>query len=256
MIEHIQANTYHTRHGSLNNAFHYGVDFVLSDLQQDGPKLLSYNRFNLWSLRDKNHGGLPKEGQGLAWFKQVLLERDFDLTNAKLYLLTQPGFLWFQFNPVSFWIAMRDDKSVVIVAEVSNTFGHRHCYFCAHPDFKPLVKADTIIAEKIMHVSPFQTVTGNYFFNFDITPKYISIRINYKSGEEGVLATLTGKRRKATNTSLLFAALRRPMGALRVVALIHWQAVILYFKRAPFLKKPPPPNSIITDSKTYKGTSI
>lgn len=254
MVEHIQGKTCHVRRGALQNAFTYGVDYLLCDLETaEFPWLLSRNRFNLWSLCDRKHGGPRENGKGAKWFREVLAARGFPLENAELLLLAQPGFLWFHFNPVSFWIALREDKPCAFVAEVNNTFGHRHCYFCAHEDFRPIDKADTISAEKLMHVSPFQKVAGRYLFNFDVTDEAISIRIAFENGEEGVLATLTGKRRPATSASLLWAALRRPLGALRVLTLIHWQAIILYFKRAPFLKKQPRPASLISDSQTFRG---
>jgi DUF1365 family protein len=217
---------------------------------------MSRNRFNLWSLWDHKHGGPRGQGSGLSWFQAVLSERGFALEGAQLLLLTQPSFLWFHFNPVSFWIAMRDGAPCAIVAEVNNTFGHRHCYFCAHDDFSPIRRVDTITAEKLMHVSPFQKVAGQYRFNFDITDAVVDIRISFEHGDEGVLATLSGDRQAASNSSLLWAAVRRPFGAARVVALIYWQALILWFKRAPFLRKPPPPDPLISDSQTFKDKRV
>ena len=247
MTEHIQARTTHARRGSLRNAFTYGVDYVLTDLLDDGPALLSRNRFNLWSLHDKNHGGLRDNGQGVSWFRSELEARGFPVQSARLVLLTQPSFLWFHFNPVSFWIALIDDRPCAFIAEVNSTFGQRHCYFCAHPDFRPIEKGDVLKADKQMHVSPFQVIDGQYSFNFHMSADRIIIRINYENGKEGVLATLNGDRRPATNRSLLWAAVRRPTGALRVLALIHWQAIILWWKRAPFTPRQAEPGQSITD---------
>ncbi len=249
MLQHIQAHTYHARRGSLKNAFSYGVDYVLSDLGTDQPRLFSRNRFNLWSLLDRHHGGARNEGRGVAWFRDILSERGFPLQGAQLLLLAQPRFLWFQFNPVSFWIALIDGKPCAFVAEVNSTFGQRHCYFCAHKDFRPIQKTDRLTAAKLMHVSPFQKVEGLYHFNFDLSETAINIRINYERGDQGVLATLVGKRAVATNRSLLWAALRRPFGALRVLALIHWQAAVLYLKRAPFLKKQSAPQLLLSETQ-------
>lgn len=248
MMQHIQAQTYHARRGRLKNAFRYGVDFVLTDFQEEGPRVISFDRFNLWSLNSERHGGTRNAGQGVWWFRDVLLERGFPLDGAELLLLTQPSYLGLHFNPVSFWIAMRDGRPCAFVAEVNNTFGHRHCYFCAHDDFRPITRDDRITADKLMHVSPFQKVEGQYRFVFDMTDDAFNIRITYENGDQGVLATLTGLRQTATNASLIRAAIRRPFGAGRVVALIYWQALILYIKRAPFLKKPPPPEALVSDS--------
>ena len=255
-MEHIQARTHHARRGALKNAFSYGVDYVLCD--PDGlqaPFVMSRNRFNLWSVWDRSHGGRRGEGRGLGWFRDMLAARGFDPAGAKLLLLTQPNFLWFNFNPVSFWIALSDGRPCAFVAEVNNTFGGRHCYFCAHPDFRPIAGSDTLMAEKLLHVSPFQKVAGQYTFNMDVTERAISIRILYENGDQGVLATLAGRRRPATSRSLLWAAFRRPFGAARVVALIHWQALVLYFKRAPFMRNPAPPARLVSDSVSTRRKS-
>ncbi|MDU8927016.1 DUF1365 domain-containing protein [Alisedimentitalea sp. MJ-SS2] len=253
MLEHIQAQTLHARRGTLKNTFSYGVDFVLTDLGTKTPALMSRNRFNLWSLWDRHHGGARGDGRGLAWFKQVLHKRGFQTKNAQLLLLTQPSFLWFHFNPVSFWIALVDGTPRAFVAEVNSTFGQRHCYFCAHEDFRPIERGDALIAEKLMHVSPFQKIAGHYRFNFGFSDTRIDIRISFENEDQGVLATLAGDRCVATNKSLLWAAVRRPLGAVRVLALIHWQAAILYLKRAPFLRKQPAPATFTSESQPLSG---
>ncbi|WP_172299382.1 DUF1365 domain-containing protein [Pseudoruegeria sp. HB172150] len=248
MIDHIQGHTVHARRGGLKNSFRYGVDYLLLDPEARRlPFLLSRNRFNLWSVEDRNHGGSRGHGAGAAWFR-AMLELHGAPADMKILLLTQPSFLWFHFNPVSFWIALRDDRPAAFVAEVNSTFGQRHCYFCAHPGFRPIEPGDRITAEKRMHVSPFQTVAGTYSFRFSLKDDAVDIRISYANGAEGVFATLAGRRRPATNRSLAWAALRRPFGGLRVLVLIHWQALILCLKRAPFLKKQRPPETLVSDS--------
>ena len=255
MIEHIQGQTTHARRGALKNAFRYGVDYVLCDSDGAGhswPWPLSRNRFNLWSLWDRHNGGPRSAGSGFDWFRAELARRDFPMEDTQLLLLTQPSFLWFHFNPVSFWIAIRHGQACAFIAEVNNTFGHRHCYFCAHDDFRPISAGDSITAAKLMHVSPFQKVAGQYRFSFDLSETAIRIRIFYGNGADGVIATLSGARRPATNGSLLWAALRRPFGAARVGVLIHWQALKLWYKRAPFRKPPPPPETLVSDSATFQ----
>lgn len=246
--DHIQGQTYHSRRGGIHNAFRYGVDFVLLVLDSpDLPPLLSRNRFNLWSVHDRRHGGPRGKGLGLDWFRDELAARGLDPESVDVLLLTQPSFLGIHFNPVSFWIAQRNGETVAFVAEVNNTFGHRHCYFVAHPDFRPIDPAERLTAEKMMHVSPFQEIAGLYRFNFEISERAVTIRILHENGDEGVLATLVGSRAPATARSLAWAALRRPFGAARVVALIYWQAIKLKLKRAPFRSVPAPPAPFVTD---------
>lgn len=251
-IEHIQAVTTHARRGRLKNAFRYRVDYVLTSPAVRGPALLSHNRFNLWSLRDRNYGGERGHGDGAEWFKSVLRERGCPSQNVQILLLTQPAFLWFQFNPVSFWIALIEGEPCAFVAEVNNTFGHRHCYFCAWDDFRPISYDLPMHATKLMHVSPFQKVEGEYSFNFGLTADAVNILISYKNGDEGVIATLAGKRQVASNGSLLRAAVARPAGGVRVLALIYWQAFKLWRKKAPFLRKPAPPQDLVSDGQEWQ----
>jgi len=254
MLDHIQGHTSHARRGRVSNAFRYGVDYVLLDLEDHAatPIPFSRNRFNLWAVHDIRHGGPRGDGRGAAWAREVLAERGFPFPDARLLLLTQPTFLGLHFNPISLWFALVDGAPRAMIAEVDNTFGHRHCYICVRPGFEPIGYDDTLEAEKMMHVSPFQKVEGTYRFNVGLDDDAVRIRIDFRNGEDGVLATLSGRRRPATTSSLLAAAVRRPLGAARVVALIHWQAIKLWAKRAPFSGVPPPPEPLVTDAHSLE----
>jgi DUF1365 family protein len=161
-------------------------------------------------------------------------------------LLTQPRILGYAFNPVSFWMAMQGTELVAVIAEVSTPFGDRHSYLCHLPDFAPITRSSRITTPKSLHVSPFQEVKGQYEFSYDIRPDQIAIRILHTNGDEGVIATLTGSRAPLTNTSLIKAVLRRPLGAFRTITLIHWQAVRLKLKGARYRTRPTPPKTEVT----------
>jgi len=118
-------------------------------------------------------------------------------------------------------------------AEVNNTFGDRHSYLCATPEFDPISSETELHAAKIFYVSPFQTIAGEYRFRFDIGAELIRIRIDHRNGEEGVVATLATQRRKLTSAALLGMALRRPLTPIRTLGLIYWQALRLLVKRVP-----------------------
>lgn len=246
--EHVAGYTTHARRGAIANAFRYGVDYVLIDpAAQGGPRLFSRNRFNLAAVHDRDHGGPRGAGQGAVWAHRVLESRGLPRAGYdRLLLLTQPRFMGYGFNPVSFWLALRRGELVAVIAEVNNTFGDRHSYFCCNPGFAPIRPADRIEAAKIFHVSPFQKVAGEYAFGFIVRPDRIAITIDFRDGEEGLVATLSGTRRPLTSGSLLIAAFRRPAGALRTVALIHWQALRLWVKRAPYRPRPTPPGQEVS----------
>jgi uncharacterized protein len=247
VVQHLRGETFHGRKGAVRNSFRYSVDYVLLDPQSaGGPTLFSRNRRNLTSVHDRDHGGAPKSGTGVAWAQSVLSQSDLP-GQEKIRLLAQPRVLGHVFNPVSFWLCFdAEDRLRVVIAEVSNTFGDRHSYLCHRDDLAPLTREDTLAARKIFHVSPFQPVEGGYEFRFDIRPDRIGIWIDYTTATGGLYTNLTGPLLPLTNGAILRACLRRPFGSRRVLALIHWQAIKLAIKGAPFRSRPTPPVDEVT----------
>lgn len=246
--EHIAAVTTHARRGAIRHGFRYGVDFVLIDPETSNhrPWLFSRNRFNLVSVHDRDHGGPIKGGRGPDWVRSILAEHKLSDPFTRLLLLTQPRFMGYVFNPVSFWLVMRNNELLAVIAEVSTPFGDRHSYLCHLPEFEPITKDSRIETAKSLHVSPFQQVQGGYEFAFDIDANHIAIRIVHRNGDEGVVASLSGPRAPMTSASLLKASLRRPLGALRTIILIHWQALLLKMKGAKYHARPTPPTTEVT----------
>jgi DUF1365 family protein len=246
-VDHIRGETFHGRKGAVTNSFRYGVDYILLDpATARGPSLFSVNGGNVTSLHDSDHGGLPGQGRGAGWVRDVLAAHGLPGTES-IQLLAQPRVLGHVFNPVSFWLCHDGAGALrVVIAEVSNTYGDRHSYLCHRPDLAPLGREDTVQATKIFHVSPFQPVEGGYAFRFDICDDRIGIWIDYTAGQGGLIATLTGRRVPLTNGGILRACLRRPFGSRRVLALIYWQAAKLYWKGASFRHRPAPPADEVT----------
>ncbi len=242
-VDHIAGQTFHGRKGAVENAFRYSIDYVLLDAEAAlrPPSLFGRNARGLASVQDTDHGGLPGQGRGAAWVREVLRQHQINGT-ARIELLAQPRVLGHVFNPVSFWLCRREDDALIaVIAEVTNTFGDRHSYLCHHADERPITRHDQMTATKILHVSPFQPVEGGYTFRFDITAERVGIWIDYSRGNGGLIATLTGKRAPLSNGAILWALVRRPFGSRRVLALIHWQALKLWIKRASFRPRPEPP---------------
>jgi DUF1365 family protein len=219
------------------------VDYLCLDPEAPIRKtwLFSRNRANLAAIWDKDHGGAPGSGRGAVWVREVLAEAGLDVT-GQLLLIAQPRVLRHVFNPVSFWLVHDSDGVLrVVVAEVTNTFGERHSYLCHHDDLAPILPEDRLEARKIFYVSPFQPIEGGYTFKFDIRPDKIGIWIDYRTEGHGVYTNLLGPRRPLTTLGLVGACLRRPFGSRRVLGLIHWQALKLWWKGAHYRTRPTPP---------------
>lgn len=241
--DHIAGHTWHWRKGEVRNAFRYSIDYVMVDAEAALPsgRVFGRNRAGLFSLRDRDHGGPPGQGRGAAWVREVLEAHQF-APPVRIELLAQPRVLGHIFNPVSFWLCYNAaDDLTVVIAEVTNTYGDRHSYLCHHDDRSPIGPEDRLRAKKVFHVSPFQTIEGEYTFRFDIRPDRIGIWIDLSRGKGGVIATLVGDRRPLTTGGVLKALARRPLGSRRVLALIHWQALKLWWKGAKFQNRPEPP---------------
>lgn len=246
-MEHLAGTTFHGRQAEgVTNSFRYDVDYVLFDADAElrPPFPLRRNAPGLMSLWDRDYGGPPGAGRGVAWVRDVLAALDLPFRLGRIELLAQPRVLGHVFNPVSFWLIHDGaDRLRIVIPEVTNTFGDRHSYLVHADDFAPITREMTLEARKNLHVSPFQPLTGGYLFRFDITEDRVGIWIDYRPGNGRLLATLTGKREPLATRGLLGAMLRRPFGARRVLTLIHWQALKLWWKRAPFRARPAPPIS-------------
>jgi uncharacterized protein len=245
-VQRIRAETFHGRKGPVRNDFRYTVDYLLLDPEKvQAPALFSRNRANLMALHDADHGGQPGQGRGAPWAREVLA--DHGLAADRLLLLAQPRLLGHVFNPVSFWLSYDHLGHLrAVIAEVSNTYGDRHSYLCHREDRAPITREDTITAQKIFHVSPFQPVDGTYAFRFDIRPDRIGVWIDYTTAGGGLFTNLIGPRLRLTNAGVLASAFRRPFGSRRVPALIHWQALKLWLKKVRFHNRPTPPSEDIS----------
>jgi DUF1365 family protein len=246
-VLHLKARVTHVRRGAVRHAFTYDVDHAL--LCPDvaiGPRLFSRNRFNLATVRERDHGGTRGAGRGSAWAREIFADAGLDLQRVTIALLTQPRFAGFWFAPVSFWLALRGNDLLAAIAEVNNTFGQRHSYLCARPGFAAIHPGDEINAAKVFHVSPFQQVAGTYRFRFDVGTERVGIVIRQNDGAEGVLATMSGRLTELRSAALVAAALRRPGGAIRTLALIHWHALMLWWKGARYRVLPPEPDNEVS----------
>lgn len=248
-IDHIAGHTYHGRKGAIENAFRYSVDYILLDPEADlkTPALFSIDRANITNWRSRDHGGEPGRGLGAAWVRAQCDEMGVPQP-ARVTLLTQPRVMGFVFNPVSFWFCFDNkDQLYAVVAEVTNTYGTRHSYLCHKPGFAVIEPTDRVVADKLMHVSPFQKIEGVYTFRFDYRADRVGVWIDYGRDGGGLIATLTGTRQPLTNRVILWSLLRRPFGARRTFALIVWQALKLWFKKAvfrPFRTAPVPDHPV------------
>lgn len=232
----------HRRMGEPSHEFSYPVWHALVDLDElpglaDRVSGFSHNRFNLFAFFDRDHMG-PTDESVRTKLERWLASRGVASPPANITLLTQLRILGSVFNPVSFYFC-RDAEGALrnVVAEVNNTFGETYGY---------LLDADGRIVrdehEKVFHVSPFQPTEGRYRFRITGPGANVSAHIDvFREGHMVFDSTLTGTRQPLTGASLAMTAARCPQAGFWTLALIHYQAIRLWIKRAPFFVKPEPP---------------
>ena len=242
-VEYVDAYTWHGREGNLENAFKYKVGFVLLDLDNimESPALFSRTSGKFFGVLDSDYGGHPGAGRSSQWVREVVADHGLKGVE-KILLLAQPRVFGHIFNPVSFWLCYKkNDSLLAVISEVTNTFGDRHWYISYNNDQSEILPKHRLKAKKIFHVSPFQPIDGQYEFRFDIKKDKIGIWIdlNYRNG--GIKTNLIGSRSKLTNLEIVKSIISRPLGSRRVLGLIHWQALKLWFKGARYRTRPEPP---------------
>jgi uncharacterized protein len=133
---------------------------------------------------------------------------------------------------------------VAIVVEVNNTFGERHCYLLNGPD---LAWGRPQRAAKAFHVSPFCHISGEYRFRFARTAERILARVDHHDAEGALLLTcVSGALADASAARQRRAFFGQPLMTLGVILRIHWQALRLWLKRVPWVRKPAAPDLFVT----------
>ena len=223
----------HARTTPKENVFRYRVCFYALDLDELPEldrrlRLFGWNRRALVGLRDSDHMDV----------RAYLAEHEIDAD--RILLVTNLRVLGYVFNPVSFFYCYRGEELACIVAEVNNTFGERLPYLLSPANQEHGERRLSYRHDKKLHVSPFFGLDQSYQWWFSEPGERLDVRIDVsEGGARPFLATLTGRRRTLTDSTLARALLRYPLMPLRVTLLIHLQALRLWLKRVPFFHKPP-----------------
>jgi DUF1365 family protein len=98
-------------------------------------------------------------------------------------------------------------------------------------------------ARKRLYVSPFHGVEGTYRFDASPPGRRLDLAIRKTiAGEPAFTATLALERRRITDTRLLALFFTMPLITLKVVAAIHWEALRLFLKGVPLVRRPAGPD--------------
>jgi len=199
------------------------------------------NRWRPLSLFACDHG--PCDGSDLDTWMRAQLTGAGVPADGEIWLQAFPRVFGYAFNPVSLWFCHdREGALRALLAEVRNTFGARHSYLLTAPDGAPIDASTELTCRKVLHVSPFCQVEGDYRFRVRDTHSASFVAIDYHDAEGLLIRTVLGGRLlPLTRAAALSALARQPLLTLGVVARIHWQALRLFAKKVPFNGKHPAP---------------
>ena len=233
-------NVIHKRFKPKIHFFKYKVFSILLDISEidildKSLKIFSYNKFNIVSFYDADHG--PRDGTSIKeWVIKNLNNNLINTENIKIKLLCYPRIFGYVFNPLSvFFIYNKKSQLISILYEVKNTFGEQHTYIFKTKENENYIKHT---CKKKFHVSPFIEMDCTYFFKILKPSEKISVIID-QYDEEGKLlyASQDGDRIEFNNKNLVLSYLRHPLMTFKIIVAIHFEAFKLWTKGIKFIKK-------------------
>lgn len=258
-----QATVMHHRLAPKKHRFHYKVFMFFIDLDETAQlakklRMFSLNKFNFFSLRNNEHLQLPIDNPDKSksireQIVRYLHENGIRKEPARIMLLTNLNVLGYNFNPVSFYFCFDEQQQpVCAVAEVGNTFGEMKPYLL---NLETLKDGNFHLnTTKHFYVSPFIDHDTNFDFNLGVPAEKLSIRIDdLKDGERFFISTLNGIRKPLSNGNLLLYSLRFPFITLKIISLIHWNALLLWLKKLNYHKKEAHPHLQKDVYRRYKS---
>lgn len=221
-------------------------------------RLFSVNGRNLFSLRERDFLPLaemphnPSTGSTVSAsssyqdetssLKQRVLtylrNNDVEVADhASVQLITLPRMMGYRFNPVSFYfIRDANGEPLAAITEVTNTFHEMKPFLLRPATLTP--DGFKFRMPKNFYVSPFTDVDVDFDFRLRIPNNRLAIQIDdYIDGERTLTTSLTGPACPLTDRTLAWFLLKYPLLTLRVIFLIHWHAMRLWFKRVPCFSK-------------------
>ena len=194
--------------------------------------IFSYNKFNIFSFYDKDHG--DRDGKPLkVWVLDNLKKFNINENINKIKLLCYPRIFGYVFNPLSVFYCYEDNLLKAVFYEVKNTFNEQHTYIFKVKDNKIEQKC-----KKKFYVSPFMNMDTYYNFRLLNPNEKLSVSIKQTDKEDVVLtAVQTGTRKEFTFKQLIINFFKYPLMSIKIISAIHFEALLLWKKGAIYRKR-------------------
>ena len=221
------------KHFLKYKTFSFFIDLdEIEKLDKDNP-IFSYNKFNIFSFYDKDHG--DRDGKPLKiWVLDNLKKFDISENINNIKLLCYPRIFGYVFNPLSIFYCYENNLLKAIFYEVKNTFNEQHTYIFKVKDNNKIDQK----CKKKFYVSPFMDMDTYYNFKLLSPNEKLSISINQSYKEEVVLtAVQSGKRKEFTFKQLIINFFKYPLMTVKIISAIHFEALLLWKKGAIYRKR-------------------
>ena len=240
----LEGKVRHHRARPFTYALEHDVWYAALDIDEldalDGRLwLFRRNRRSVAEFRDADH--LPEPARDVAAAIRALLRSEGEAPDDwRITLVTNLRVLGYVFNPASFFLC-RDEAGTlrVVVVEVHNTFGDRHLYTLRPRSEARVAEGGPFVATmaKDFFVSPFISVDGHYAVHVRDEGDGLRLAVDLRQAGRSLLSTsLVLRRRPLTDRVLLRLLLRHPLVTQKTIGLIHWHALRLWLRGAPFFR--------------------
>jgi len=228
----------HTRFKPIKHFLKYKTFSFFLDLDEvkeldKSISIFSYNKFNIYSFYDKDHG--ERDGGCLKkWVFKNIKKFNINCNINKIKLLCYPRIFGYVFNPLSIFYCYDDKNLKAIFYEVKNTFNEQHTYIIK-------IKQENQInlkCEKKFYVSPFMDMKTFYNFKLYKPSQKLSVFIKQTDKEGTILtATQNGERQKFNFKQLIINFFKYPLMTIKIISSIHYEALLLWKKGAIYRKR-------------------
>lgn len=223
-----EGEVYHKRYLPKIHEFTYKffmLDLDLSEFHKHNNKMFSFEKFNLFSFKTKDHFGISSD-----FLENVdeLLSKFHLKASEKMRFITLPRTLGFVFNPISLLVLIDEDKPTYLLAEVHNYNGGRVVYPVKLEEKDGKFYG---VIDKEMYVSPFFGRLGSYEFQLSYENNVLSCSIDlYEEGTHKLRAAFKGSSLSFSTKNSLKLFVRHTFLTMRVVTRTVWQTFRLWIK--------------------------
>ena len=228
----------HTRFKPVRHFLKYKTFSLLIDLDEinlldKSIGIFSYNKFNIFSFYDKDHG--DRDGGNLKdWVISNLKKFRIKENITNIKVLCYPRILGYVFNPLSIFYCYEKDKLVAIFYEVKNTFNEQHTYIFKIKNNEEIIQK----CRKKFYVSPFMDMETFYNFKLLNPNDKLSVFIKQTDADGTILtATQTGDKKEFSFKQLAINFIKYPLMTIKIISSIHYEALLLWKKGAIYRKR-------------------